>query len=125
MTPDLSQQPLSAWLVEPIGGAPSPSCREWVNRSAPAWVEVTEWHICELPDGLPAALLPSVVPACSMCRAPDPPLTAARAAYPAPPFLPVLHPPVELAGARPGGYLNFTLICLGKLLQIIVGKLHV
>ena len=55
----------------------------------------------------------------------NPPLTAARAACPAPPFLPVLHPPVELAGARPGGYLNFTLICLGKLLQIIVGKLHV
>ena len=55
----------------------------------------------------------------------DPPLTSVFAANAAEPFQALLDPPVELAGARPGGYLNFTLICLGKLLQIIVGKLHV
>ena len=36
----------------------------------------------------------------------DPPLTAVRTAYPTPPFLPFLHPPVELAACRPGGRLH-------------------
>ena len=37
----------------------------------------------------------------------DPPLTAVRTAYPAPPFLPFFHPPIELARFRQHDLIHF------------------
>jgi hypothetical protein len=51
-----------------------------------------------------------------------PPLPAVGTAYTAKPLLPVLHPPIELAGVRPSsrldryGWIDFPSICLGTLL---------
>ena len=61
----------------------------------------------------------------------DPPLTAICAAYPAPPFLPFFHPPIELASFRPRGRLHldrridFSAICLGTLLHVVVAEIHI
>jgi hypothetical protein len=61
----------------------------------------------------------------------DPPLAAVGTAYPAPPFLPFLHPPIELASLRPGSRLHLDrridleAICLAMLLQVIVAEIHV
>jgi hypothetical protein len=57
-------------------------------------------------------------------------LSAVYTAYPAPPFLPVFHPPIELAGFRPCGRLHldrridFPAISLGPVLKILVGEIH-
>jgi hypothetical protein len=59
----------------------------------------------------------------------DPPLTAVRTAYPTPPFLPFLHPPIELASLRPrgrldlDGWVHFSAVCFGQVLQLAVGQL--
>jgi hypothetical protein len=61
----------------------------------------------------------------------DPPSTAVRTAYPTPPFPPFLHPPIELASARPRGHLDldrridFSAICFDTLLHLVVADLHV
>jgi hypothetical protein len=58
-------------------------------------------------------------------------LAAVCTAYPTPPFLPFFHPPIELASLRPGGRLNldrwidFSAICFGTLLDLIVGEIHI
>jgi hypothetical protein len=39
-------------------------------------------------------------------NSPDPALTAVSTAYPTQPFLPIFHPPIELASFRPRGRLN-------------------
>ena len=52
----------------------------------------------------------------------DPPLTAVSAAYLAEPFLPVIHPPIEMASFGPRGrlyldrWIDFPAISLGTLL---------
>jgi len=51
-----------------------------------------------------------------------PPLTTVRTAYPAEPFLPVIHPPIEMASFGPRGrlyldrWIDFPAISLGTLL---------
>ena len=56
----------------------------------------------------------------------DPPLTAVFAAYAPPPLLPFPHPPIELACWRPRGrlhpdrWIDFSAICFGTLLQLVV-----
>jgi hypothetical protein len=60
----------------------------------------------------------------------DPPLTAVGTAYPTPPFLPVLHPLIELAGSRPRGRLHLyrridlSAIRFGTLLHRVVAEIH-
>jgi hypothetical protein len=60
-----------------------------------------------------------------------PPLTAVHTAYPVPPFLPIFHPPIELASARPrgrldlDGWIDFAAICLGTVLHLVVGEIHI
>jgi hypothetical protein len=54
----------------------------------------------------------------------DPPLTTVYTAYATPPFLPFFHPPIELAGFRPGCSLNldrridFSAVCFSVLTRI-------
>jgi hypothetical protein len=61
----------------------------------------------------------------------DPALPTVGTAYPTPPFLPVLHPPIEPASLRPGGCLDLDLwvdrsaISLSKLLQVVVAEIHI
>jgi hypothetical protein len=58
-------------------------------------------------------------------------LAAVCAAYATPPFLPFFHPPIELASCRPRGSLHpdrgidFSAICFGTLLDLIVGEIHI
>jgi hypothetical protein len=58
-------------------------------------------------------------------------LTVVCTAYPTPPFLPIFHPPIELAGCRPPGRLhldrriNFSAICFGALLPVGVAEIHI
>jgi hypothetical protein len=59
------------------------------------------------------------------------PLTTVCAAYPTPPFLPVLHPPIKLASWCPCGRLDVdrwvdnSAICFGKLLDILLAEIHI
>jgi hypothetical protein len=61
----------------------------------------------------------------------DPPLTAVCIAYAAPPFLPFLHPPIELASLQPRGHLDldrridFSAISFGKVLHVVVAEIHI
>jgi hypothetical protein len=61
----------------------------------------------------------------------DPPLPAVCTAYPTPPLLPFLHPPVELAGVRPRGHIDrywridLATVRCGELLQIVVAEVHI
>jgi hypothetical protein len=58
-------------------------------------------------------------------------LTAVCTAYATPPFLPFFHPPIELAGLRPRGRLDldrcidFSAICFGTLLYLVVAEIHI
>jgi hypothetical protein len=58
-------------------------------------------------------------------------LTAVRTAYPTPPFLPLFHPPVELATLRRRGRFHvdrrfdLSAICFGTLLHLIVGEIDI
>jgi hypothetical protein len=58
-------------------------------------------------------------------------LTAVCTADATPPFLPFFHPPIELASFRPCGHLDldrridFSAICFGTLLQVIVAEIHI
>jgi hypothetical protein len=60
----------------------------------------------------------------------DPPLTAVRTAYPAPPLPPFPDPPIERATRQPRGRLDLDrwvdcpAISLGPPLQIIVAEVH-
>jgi hypothetical protein len=61
----------------------------------------------------------------------DPALTTIGTAYPAPPFLPFFHPPIELARCRPRGrldldrWIDFSAICFGMPLHVIVAEIHI
>jgi hypothetical protein len=61
----------------------------------------------------------------------DPTLTAVFAPHATPPFLPVFYPPIELASFRPGGRLHldrridFSAICFGTLLHLVVAEMHI
>jgi hypothetical protein len=58
-------------------------------------------------------------------------LTAIGTAYATPPFLPLFHPPIELASWRPGGrldvdrWVDFAAIHLDKLLHVLVAEIHI
>jgi hypothetical protein len=61
----------------------------------------------------------------------DPPLTAVCNAYPTPPFLPFSSPPIKLASFRPRGHLDldrwidFSAVCFGTLLHLVVAEIHI
>ena len=52
-------------------------------------------------------------------------------AYPPEPFLPFLHPPIELASVRPGGHfhpdwrVDFPAICFRQVLHLGVAEIHI
>jgi hypothetical protein len=58
-------------------------------------------------------------------------LTPVCTGYATPPFLPFFHPPIKLASSRPRGRLDwdrcidFSAICFGTLLDLIVGEIHI
>jgi hypothetical protein len=58
-------------------------------------------------------------------------LTAVCAAHATPPFLPLSHPPIKLASWRPSGrldldgWIDFSTICFGKLLQVIIAQVYI
>jgi hypothetical protein len=60
----------------------------------------------------------------------DPPLTSIRTTHATPPLLPFFHPPIELASVRPHGrlhldrWIDFSAICFGDLLQVIVAEIY-
>jgi hypothetical protein len=62
---------------------------------------------------------------------PDPPLTTVCTAYATPPFLTFFHPPIKLASLRPYGRLHldrridFSAICCGTLLHLMVAEIHI
>jgi hypothetical protein len=64
-------------------------------------------------------------------NSPDPPLPAVCTAYATPPFLPLFHPPIELASFRPCGCLHldrridFSAICFGALLHLGIAEIHI
>jgi hypothetical protein len=61
----------------------------------------------------------------------DPTLPAVFAPHTGPPFLPFFHPPIELANFRPcrGLHLDrridFSAVCFGTLLHLIVAEIHI
>jgi hypothetical protein len=61
----------------------------------------------------------------------DPPLTTVCTAYATPPFLTFFHPPIKLASLRPYGRLHldrridFSAICCGTLLHLMVAEIHI
>jgi hypothetical protein len=61
----------------------------------------------------------------------DPPLPAVCTAYATPPFLPVFHPPIELASFRPRRRLHldrridFSAISFGTLSRLGVAEIHI
>jgi hypothetical protein len=58
-------------------------------------------------------------------------LPAVCTAYATPPFLTFFHPPIELASFRPHGRthlerrIDFSAICFGMLLHLVVAEIHV
>ena len=64
-------------------------------------------------------------------NSPDPALTAVCTPYPTPPFLPIFHPPIELGSPRPHGrlhldrWIDFSAICFGTLLHLVVAEIHI
>jgi hypothetical protein len=58
-------------------------------------------------------------------------LTSVCTAYATPPFLPFFHPPIELASFRPRGRLgldrriDFSAICFGAVLHLVIAEIHI